>query len=187
MESPPDTPGLVPGRDCGACTLCCTVLPIATPEFAKPPGITCAHCIAGAGCGIYETRFAICRAYQCGWRRAAGLGEDWRPDRSGILIDEENSGIPTDYPVRPGVRFIVLGGADAVRNPELTMMIGNFAVDRVPMFLTVPGPPGRYAARSFLNDALAPHVEARSLPGIAAVLIQAYDSLKDFPFQPAPG
>ena len=52
----------------------------------KPAGIYCQHCIPGKGCGIYETRFEICRGFLCGWRQVPQLGDDWRPDHSGILM-----------------------------------------------------------------------------------------------------
>ena len=41
---------LVPDRECGACTACCTHLAIVAID--KLAGVTCEHCIAGAGCAI---------------------------------------------------------------------------------------------------------------------------------------
>ncbi|MBX9884465.1 MAG: hypothetical protein K2X68_05795 [Novosphingobium sp.] len=55
------------------------------PELTKPSGIACQNCTT-AGCGIYATRPQVCRDFICEWRRLAYLDEDWRPDRSGVLI-----------------------------------------------------------------------------------------------------
>jgi hypothetical protein len=56
-----------PGRECGACTLCCKVY--ALPEFAKPPGVWCKHCTPGKGCAIHEAPPA-----------------EWKPDRARFVL-----------------------------------------------------------------------------------------------------
>ena len=40
-----------PGRECGACTLCCKVFDV--PVLEKPAGQWCKHCLPGRGCGIH--------------------------------------------------------------------------------------------------------------------------------------
>jgi len=75
---------LVPGRDCGDCTVCCTWPTIDKPEIQKESGVTCKHCTA-QGCGIYETRYPICRTYFCAWRCMDMFDDSWRPDRSGAV------------------------------------------------------------------------------------------------------
>src|SRR4051812_35852125 len=57
--------GDLPKTDCGGCTVCCTALPI-VEDFTKPAGVTCQHCTS-SGCGIYATRYPICRTFVCGW------------------------------------------------------------------------------------------------------------------------
>jgi len=76
--------GLVPGRECGACTACCSEITIDDPEMQKPPRQTCVHCVA-EGCSIYETRPHDCRTWFCAWRRIAALPDHLRPDRCGLL------------------------------------------------------------------------------------------------------
>jgi hypothetical protein len=71
-------------RECGACSLCCTVLRV--DELRKLGGTPCVHQREGGGCRIHPTRPAICRAYQCLWLRGA-LGDDDRPDRLGAVLD----------------------------------------------------------------------------------------------------
>lgn len=73
------------GRACGACTACCTVLTVDTPDFSKPAETPCVH-LAAHGCGIHAARPAICRSWFCGWRRVADLPDEARPDRSGLLV-----------------------------------------------------------------------------------------------------
>lgn len=72
-------------RDCGDCTICCTVLTVDTPDFGKPGGTPCVH-LASHGCSIHATRPHICRTWFCAWRRVASLPDEARPDRSGILV-----------------------------------------------------------------------------------------------------
>jgi hypothetical protein len=56
---------LVPGRTCGACSLCCKVYSIA--ELNKPAGQWCPHLARGPGCTIYKSRPQDCRQFFCAW------------------------------------------------------------------------------------------------------------------------
>lgn len=71
-------------RECGACSLCCTVLRV--DELRKLGGTPCSHQCATGGCGIYARRPGICRAYRCLWL-GGGLRDDDRPDRLGAVLD----------------------------------------------------------------------------------------------------
>ena len=51
------------------------------------------------GCGIYDSRPGICRAYRCLWLRG-GLEEGDRPDRTGAVIDLATSEGPPYLAVR---------------------------------------------------------------------------------------
>jgi len=77
----------IPGKSCGPCTFCCKVLEI--EEFPKTAGVLCAHCAAGGGCGIYETRPQVCRDYYCQWKEDRGLSAQLRPDKVGALLMED--------------------------------------------------------------------------------------------------
>jgi hypothetical protein len=149
----------VPGRACGTCTACCVDLPIETGQLRKAPGVACAHC-TGAGCAIYEARFPICRTYHCGWWYFGELGEDWRPDRSGVLI----SSVAPD-----GVEFLVLGGESAIRRPGFAQFVAHCIAIGTPSFMAVPGPVGYYSARVFLNDRL----KGRDPAGVRDALLGA--------------
>ncbi len=159
-------------RSCGACTVCCTALAIETPELRKRPGIVCRHA-APSGCGIYESRYPICRSYFCGWFGLPQLGEDWRPDRSGILLSPRRDGIPDTYEFREGIEFLILGGEAAIRWPAFLDFLAQLLRGRTPAFLAVPGPEGHYPARVFLNDALARVPQARLGDALAVALTAA--------------
>jgi Fe-S-cluster containining protein len=77
-------------RSCGTCSLCCTVLRV--DELSKLGGRDCVHQRGEAGCGIYETRPSICRAYQCLWMQG-GLEDDERPDRTRGVVDLDAAGL----------------------------------------------------------------------------------------------
>ncbi len=68
-------------RDCGACTVCCSVLEI--PTLQKPPRKTCPN-VCFKGCSIYEERPGECRTFQCIWSEGI-TGPGQRPDKSGIM------------------------------------------------------------------------------------------------------
>lgn len=77
---------MIPIRPCGTCYQCCITLGI--NSLHKRPGQACKH-LSGANlegrCSIYTARPEACVKYFCCW--AAGMGEeDWRPDKSGVLV-----------------------------------------------------------------------------------------------------
>jgi len=73
-----------PSRSCGECDLCCTVLRV--DVLRKAGGQRCRHQRGEGGCGIYDQRPGICRAYRCLWLKG-GLRESDRPDRLGAVLD----------------------------------------------------------------------------------------------------
>jgi hypothetical protein len=76
-----------PGRSCGACSLCCTLLRV--DEIGKLGGRPCPQQRLGdpaGGCAIHATRPGVCRAYRCLWLQGS-LEEADRPDRLGAVLD----------------------------------------------------------------------------------------------------
>jgi len=170
-------------RSCGECTVCCTALAIETLELRKQPGVTCAHCTV-RGCGIYESRFPICRSYFCGWFGLPELDESWRPDRSGILISPRHDGIPPQYEAGEGIEFLLLIGEAALAHPPFIPLLRALLESRTPAFLALPGPVGHYPARVFLNDVLAP--AAGDPATLVLVLSRMIRSAAGHRFEPAP-
>jgi Fe-S-cluster containining protein len=95
-------PDLVPGRACGSCTLCCKVFRII--EVDSPPGQWCRHCVPGKGCSIYETRPDPCRGFFCMWMSQPGLGPEWKPEKSKIVLRVEPGGQSIAAHVDPSVQ-----------------------------------------------------------------------------------
>ena len=83
-------PGLVPGRSCGTCALCCKVFAIA--ELDKGVQQWCRHVVQGQGCGIHAERPETCRLFFCHWLRNPHLGPEWQPNRARFLIYIEAEG-----------------------------------------------------------------------------------------------
>jgi hypothetical protein len=75
---------LVPGRECGSCSLCCILPDIA--EFDKPANQPCRHCLPGGGCDAYAARPATCRDFYCLWRIDPTLGPEWEPRVSRMML-----------------------------------------------------------------------------------------------------
>jgi hypothetical protein len=71
-------------RACGACSMCCKVLPIA--ELGKSYDQWCAHCRPGNGCTIYETRPLACKSFTCSWLSDQTIGEHWYPAKSKMVV-----------------------------------------------------------------------------------------------------
>lgn len=70
-------------RECGDCTLCCTVLEV--PEFQKRPMNCCSHC--DKGCSIYHNRPTSCRNFECLWLQG-DLSEAMRPDKVHFCLEK---------------------------------------------------------------------------------------------------
>ncbi len=73
-----------PSRECGECSLCCTVLRV--DEIGKLGGVPCRHQRAEGGCAIHSRRPQICRAYRCLWLQGSFRDVD-RPDALGAVVD----------------------------------------------------------------------------------------------------
>ena len=142
---------LVDGRQCGECTVCCITTHIDTKEFQKPPGIRCPHLCTEGGCSIYATRYPACRAYHCGWRYLEFLSENWRPDKSGVLlVFTPQDELPAGYAT--GVSFILVARPPSGFSRVLYHYVAHLIADGVHVMLAVPGPPGQYPAVAVLSD-----------------------------------
>jgi hypothetical protein len=91
---------VVPGRECGTCTLCCKVLFIR--ELDKPMGRWCSHCKPGQGCMIHASRPQECRDFFCVWMVDPRLGAEWKPEKSKFVITNDKSGVNLMIRCDPG-------------------------------------------------------------------------------------
>jgi hypothetical protein len=83
-------------RECGGCTLCCTLLPVL--QLSKRANVDCVHQTA-SGCSVFgqPERPRPCRMWKCRWLRGDSVGR--RPDRVGYVVD--------DLPVAPLIQVWV--------------------------------------------------------------------------------
>ncbi len=174
---------LVPNRECGECTVCCKVLLIDDPEFQKLPGTLCANCKEGGGCQIYDTRPSPCRGFFCGWRVLPGLGDELRPDRSGILIRLMRDNIPPGLnPV--GYYFLLYARTDVI-GAGFADFLSRLVANRDAVFLAVRGPDGFSDGGVLLNAHLAPAIAAGDKPRVLRILNDALVALAKNKFVPA--
>lgn len=174
------TDSLVKDRTCGTCTVCCYVPFIDTPELKKPAGVVCPNC-TGRGCGIYETRPQVCRDYYCGWRYTAQLGDDWRPDKSGVFIGLRKDKVPEGYSGPWGWQLQLLAGEIAIGRHHFVDAVIQLVERRVPTFLSASGPMGTPFEVIFINEILADAVRRRDRAGVFAILVASHRELMKFP------
>ena len=156
------------GNDCGNCTVCCMALRVI--ELDKEAGRYCQHCIPGKGCGIYETRFEICRTFLCGWRLVPQLDAAWRPDKSGILmLRQEVEKLPEAYRAAgPGVNFVILGGENAIQRPGVAEYVTTLVARNVAVYLSADTP------KTLINPHLEKQAAARNIPAVTEMLLHIY-------------
>ncbi len=165
----PDDPQLVAGRTCGSCNVCCVELTIDDAELQKVQGYRCPHTQRDHSCGIYGTRPHTCRAFYCGWRRLKWIREPLKPDRSGVLVRLHGEISKTDGTKRLGVEFTLLNAA-ALKAEGLAESIAAAVAAEVPVFLSIPGPPGYTYAQVRINEVLHDAVYAKDKAAVLSIL-----------------
>jgi hypothetical protein len=75
---------VVPGRECGSCTLCCKVYNVI--ELGKAAGKWCSHCSPGRGCKIHDNLPSECSAFNCLWRLKSEMPVQWKPDQAKMVV-----------------------------------------------------------------------------------------------------
>jgi hypothetical protein len=77
-------------RACGTCTRCCELVPV--KELHKAAFTPCQHDLGAfgirPGCSIYPNRPPGCRTWRCLWLKDDTWSDELRPDRCGIVVDE---------------------------------------------------------------------------------------------------
>jgi hypothetical protein len=152
---------------CGTCTVCCLALGI--KESGKAAGVMCQHC-TGTGCGIYETRYEVCRGFLCGWRMISQLDDAWRPDRSGILLlIVEAKDVPEEHqPSGNGMQFVILGGEKAILRAGFADYVSTLVSRNVAVYLSADSP------KTLINKYLRDLVVAKDKLSISKMLVHIY-------------
>jgi Fe-S-cluster containining protein len=122
-------------RECGDCVACCTVLTVDTPDFKKPAGTPCTH-LTSRGCGIHAVRPHICRTWFCAWRRVAGLPDEARPDRSGLLVSINFEQEPRNCFEGVSINVRLLDGSDAIGNGMAATILDTLCDQLVPVWFS---------------------------------------------------
>jgi hypothetical protein len=91
-------------RSCGSCTLCCKVYDV-PPVDNKPRGVWCKHCKPGSskGCGIWLDRPQFCRDFHCHWIKDLSFGEEWKPEKSKMVMNYRSDQNVFSVVVDPGM------------------------------------------------------------------------------------
>jgi hypothetical protein len=158
-------------NSCGTCIACCYALAFNAEEgLKKKAGDMCPNC-TGTGCGIYETRFKLCQLFLCAWRKLPQLGDDWRPDKSGVmLIEVKGEQIPEGYrDAGIGMEFLLLKDDSTITRAGFSEYVGTLVSQRVAVFMGMIGGPS-----TFINKYLEPLVAAKDLPGLTKMLLHIY-------------
>jgi hypothetical protein len=161
--------GLVAGRGCGACNVCCVVPKIDEPALQKLPGCRCPNAAGDGSCAIYEQRPRTCREFYCGWRLADWIDERLRPDQSGIFIrlTGDPSLVSGKYPFAMTVTVL---GPDCFGTAGFVETILTAINAEIATYLIVPGPPGYTSLRIPLNRLLCAAAARNEKPAILSSL-----------------
>ncbi len=175
-----ETPHLVASRVCGDCIVCCKVPSIDDPLLTKPAGELCRNC-SGAGCTIYTARPQTCRDFHCQWRYLDLLDENWRPDRSGVLISTKtlDDGQHGENGVhgKAAMVMVVFGDHAVVFDDGFARLVA-ISIDRgVEVVLSLPYGAGLRAHETALRPFVAEAVASGSLAEVKAGIRAAYDSI----------
>jgi Pyruvate/2-oxoacid:ferredoxin oxidoreductase delta subunit len=115
------------GRACGACKLCCVLIPVDLDDGRKPHNTRCKH-LRAKGCGIYERRPVPCRVWSCRWLMDPSTAGLRRPDLSGYAIDPVTDVILNgDQPIEVIQVWCDPGRPDAHRDPALRAWLALMA------------------------------------------------------------
>ena len=148
---------LVPNRECGECTACCVHLLIKDENFEKAADEPCSNMVEKGGCKIYSSRPSVCQDWHCAWRFMAQLGDEWRPDRSGILLRSDENGI-IFQPIQSAKKVMTSDRA-------IELIAGGVA-QGISMSMSIPTKQGFLSYGMSLNEPLATVVKTRNLKKI---------------------
>jgi len=157
---------LVSNRECGECTACCHHIPIDQEDIVKLPNVDCEHLMKEGGCRIYQKRPNTCANWYCAWRFIPTIGEQWRPDKSGTLMDFTTKAIPEEFRGKRALVLKVIDKEKFLSNPQLATFIINLIGRGLPMFISYGLEPGYSAISAFLNNVLSPAVKNNDIEAV---------------------
>jgi hypothetical protein len=155
--------GLVENRECGDCTACCTTLRIDEPDLKKHADISCKNLSSAGGCQIYDKRPSVCRNWHCAWRFMENLADEWRPDKSGVMLRLHEGGLILQ-PIKDVAEVLTT---------ELALgLIGSGVENDVPMFISVPTKKGYCYSLVKINEKFKPAVATRNFLAVKKAMLE---------------
>lgn len=153
---------LVADRQCDECDVCCTNLRIENPALTKKADVRCPHLSNQRGCGIYDERPNVCRTWYCGWRVIPFLRDDMRPDRSKILIKQDETGF-VFQPLRSE-------NTNNLTHENVLEAIGSLVSNGIEVKTSIPTRPGYCNALMTINEHLKVAVDNLDLQAARQVM-----------------
>jgi hypothetical protein len=102
------------------------------------------------------------------------LGDDWRPDRSGVLILTLVEKIHAGYTFDWAFQLLVLGGEESIRQSGFVEFVMTAVNEGIPTYLAAPGPPGKTGAHAFLNRAIEEGSRTLDYESVLSALLSLY-------------
>ncbi|MEA2825046.1 MAG: hypothetical protein QOF03_1528 [Alphaproteobacteria bacterium] len=106
------------------------------------------------------------------------LGDDWRPDRCGVLIDivgGEGGEIPAGFP-QVALKFDIVDSPRVLAWEPLIAFIASEIKRGRPVFLGIPAAVGYERRKVFLNELMADAVASRDRMQIIDGLVAAFQT-----------
>ncbi len=158
-----------PGKSCGSCTACCTVM--AVNELGKGIYEHCQHLrpviAKDQGCQIYQSRPASCRIWSCSWL-CSDMAEDMRPNRCGVVINPLTAQVEIEGKVRTARTINAMTGFEEAFRTEPVRSAVLAITKEMPVLWLLPPVDGKQEAFVLTADdgviALEPAVKPRSAP-----------------------
>lgn len=143
---------LVEGRECGGCSACCVSLLINEDNLKKEADIPCQNLGENGGCAIYAQRPSVCINWFCAWRYMDNLGDEWRPDKSGIVLRLEEHGI---------VLQAIRDPLDVLTSELCLGLVGSGVANNVSVSISVPTKKGFCYSLIQVNEPLKKVIATR--------------------------
>jgi len=99
------------------------------------------------------------------------------------MVVPDDAQTPPGYRDTSGIKFVILDAA-SVRRPSFIACLSELIRLRIATFLAVPGPPGHFFAKAFLNPLVHTSVEAGNTEALHNTLTDLVERLKDGVFEP---
>ena len=126
----------------------------------------------------------LCREFFCGWRLRPELGDEWRPDRSGVFITVESVAGPGVPPVMAMTFMLVAEAFKVVHTRAFVDMVRQEVLDGWTIFVALPGRAGFRAKRVHIRDAAAQEAARTDIGRLETLLEQGLRLIHAQPFEP---